>query len=117
VAQASGAAAKVLGLFSSETLEREPIIARVDENTCVACWYCYNVCPYGAIEKKEIKDKQGRTVRWVAHVNESVCAGCGLCNAICPSKSVELDGFDDEQTYAEIGALSEDNKKDHNKGV
>ena len=117
MAQASGAAAKVLGLFSSETLEREPIIARVDENTCVACWYCYNVCPYGAIEKKEIKDKQGRTVRWVAHVNESVCAGCGLCNAICPSKSVELDGFDDEQTYAEIGALSEDNKKDHNKGV
>jgi len=108
VAQAGGAAAKVLGLFSSDELEREPIIARVNENTCVACWYCYNVCPYGAIEKKEIKDKQGRTVRWVAHVNESVCAGCGLCNAICPSKSVELDGFDDRQTHAEIGALSEE---------
>ena len=107
VAQAGGAAAKVLGLFSSDELEREPIIARVNENTCVACWYCYNVCPYGAIEKKEIKDKQGRTVRWVAYVNESVCGGCGLCNAICPSKSVELDGFDDGQTYAEIGALSD----------
>jgi len=106
VAQAGGAAAKVLGLFSSDELEREPIIARVNENTCVACWYCYTVCPYGAIEKKEIKDREGRTIRWVAYVNESVCAGCGLCNAVCPSNSVELDGFDDEQMYAEIGALS-----------
>jgi len=107
VAQASAAASKVQALFSSDELEREPIIARVNEETCVACWYCHTVCPYKAIEKKEIKDRQGRTVRWVAYVNEGLCSGCGLCNAICPSDSVELEGFNDEQVYAEIGALSE----------
>ncbi len=107
VAQASAAASKVQALFSSDELEREPIIARVNEETCVACWYCHIVCPFKAIEKKEIKDRQGRTVRWVAYVNEGLCTGCGLCNAICPSDSVELEGFNDEQVYAEIGALSE----------
>ncbi|MFH1549305.1 MAG: 4Fe-4S dicluster domain-containing protein, partial [Planctomycetota bacterium] len=70
-------------------------------------WYCHIVCPFKAIDKKEIKDRQGRTIRWVAYVNEGLCSGCGLCNAICPSDSVELEGFNDEQVYAEIGALSE----------
>ena len=41
----------------------------------------------------------------VASVNEGVCQGCGLCAATCRSKSVELDGFKDEQVYAEIAAL------------
>jgi len=34
-----------------------------------------------------------------------VCQGCGTCQATCPSKSVELQGFTDEQVYAEINAL------------
>ena len=107
VAQASGAASKVQALFSSDELEREPIIARVNEQTCTACWNCYTVCPYSAVEKKDIKDRRGNTIRRVAHVNEGLCAGCGLCNAACPSDSIELDGFNDEQVYAEIGALGQ----------
>ena len=108
VAQAGGAAAKVLGLFSSEELEREPVVARVNEATCVGCWYCYTVCPYKAIEKKDITDRHGNLLRRVAHVNEGLCAGCGLCNATCPSNSIELAGFNDEQIYAEIGATEDE---------
>jgi len=60
VAMASAAASKALILFGSDILEREPIVAKVDESTCVACYYCIKVCPYNAIDRKEIKDRQER---------------------------------------------------------
>jgi heterodisulfide reductase subunit A2 len=105
VAQASAAASKVQLLFSSNELEREPIVAKVNEATCVHCRNCIRVCPYSAIDDKEIRDKQGNLVKMVAEVNEGMCMGCGTCVAVCPSKSVQLAGFNDEQVFAEILAL------------
>ena len=105
VSQASAAAAKVMTLFSRDQLEREPIVARVNERNCVACFSCKKVCPYGAVEEKEIRDRQGNLIRVVAYVNPGVCGGCGTCQATCPSKSVELDGYTDEQVMAMIEAL------------
>jgi heterodisulfide reductase subunit A2 len=105
VAMASAAASKVLGLFSKELLEREPLIAHVDTARCTACFHCERVCPYGAIVRKEIKDGRGRFIKIAAEVNPGVCQGCGTCQATCPSKSVELDGFTDEQIYAAVNAI------------
>jgi heterodisulfide reductase subunit A len=105
VSQASAAAAKVMTLFARDELEREPIVARVDDKRCVACFYCRKVCPYGAVEEKEIRDRQGNLIRVVAWVNPGVCGGCGTCQASCPSKSVELDGYTDEQIMSMIEAL------------
>jgi heterodisulfide reductase subunit A len=92
-------------LFARDELEREPLVARVDDKRCVACFYCKKVCPYGAVEEKEIRDRQGNLIRVVAWVNPGVCGGCGTCQASCPSKSVELDGYTDEQIMAMIEAL------------
>jgi len=105
VAQASGAASKALILFSRDELLREPIVARVNENTCVACWYCLEVCPYKAISRKEIRDRKGNLVKRVAEVNPSLCTGCGTCAATCFSNSIDLDGFTDEQIFSEINSL------------
>jgi len=105
VSQASAAAAKVMTLFARDTMEREPIVARVRENTCVGCFACKKVCAYGAIEEKEIRDRQGNLIRKVAYVNPGVCGGCGTCQATCPSKSIELEGYTDEQIVAMIEAL------------
>ncbi|AAR33425.1 CoB--CoM heterodisulfide reductase iron-sulfur subunit A family protein [Geobacter sulfurreducens] len=105
VSQASAAAAKVMTLFARDELEREPIVAKVDERRCVACLYCKKICPYGAVEEKEIRDRQGNLIRVVAYVNPGVCGGCGTCQATCPSKSVELDGYTDEQIMAMIEVL------------
>ena len=105
VSQASAAAAKVMTLFSKDELQREPIVAKVREAGCVACFACKKVCPYGAVEEKEIRDRQGNLVKVVAWVNPGVCGGCGTCQATCPSKSVELDGYTDEQIIAQIEAL------------
>ena len=107
VSQASASAAKVLGLFSKPQLERDPIIARVNRNTCVHCRACINACPYHAITDFEIKDRKGNLIKTVAEVNEGLCQGCGTCVAVCRSNSIDLDGFTDEQVFAEITTLDE----------
>ncbi len=106
VAMASATAAKVLALFSNAELEREPAVAAVNEATCIGCLTCERVCPYGAVEAKEIRDRDGNVVRVVASINPGVCQGCGTCQAVCLSKSIELATFTDEQVHAEIEALA-----------
>jgi heterodisulfide reductase subunit A len=105
VAQASGAAAKALTLLAKDVLEREPTIAQVNEQTCVGCFDCQRVCPYGAIERREIRDRQGNLIKVVARVNEGICEGCGACVVACKNKSMDLAGFAEEQIFAELAAV------------
>jgi heterodisulfide reductase subunit A2 len=111
VAQASGAASKVIGLFSSNELSREPVVATVNRSappvfsSCVGCFLCESACPYQAIEREEIKTRDGKLIKTVAKVNQGVCQGCGTCVALCRSKSIDLQGFTNEQVYAELLAL------------
>ncbi|MBP7745418.1 MAG: CoB--CoM heterodisulfide reductase iron-sulfur subunit A family protein [Phycisphaerae bacterium] len=111
VAQASGAASKVVGLFSKAELSREPVVAVVNRSgpphfsTCVGCFLCESACPYQAIEREEIKTRDGKLIKTVAKVNQGVCQGCGTCVALCRSKSIDLQGFTNEQVFAELVAL------------
>ncbi len=105
VAMASATGAKVLALFSSDELEREPAVAVVNEQTCIGCMRCELVCPYGAIEQREVCTVDGHVCGHTAFVNPGVCQGCGTCQAVCLSKSVELETFTDEQIFSEINAL------------
>jgi heterodisulfide reductase subunit A len=105
VAMASATGAKVLALFSSDELEREPAVAVVNEQTCIGCMRCELVCPYGAIEQREVCTVDGHVCGHTAYVNPGVCQGCGTCQAVCLSKSVELETFTDEQIFSEINAL------------
>ncbi len=106
VAQASAAAAKGLELLSGDTLEREPMTAEVNDTFCVACFECREVCPYGAVEKREIRDRDGNVLRLVATVNRAVCEGCGLCTVTCRSGCIDLEGYTEEQIFAQLGALT-----------
>jgi heterodisulfide reductase subunit A len=106
VATASAAASKALEMLSKPILEREPTIARVNELTCVGCFDCELVCPYLAIERKEITDRQGNLIRMVARVNEAMCEGCGVCTVACRVRSIDVDGFNDEQVFAQLSALA-----------
>ena len=111
VSMASGAAAKVAALFSSDKLVREPLIAVVNRmappvySTCVGCFMCQTACPYQAIERQEIKDRGGNVVKTVARVNPGLCQGCGTCVAFCRSKSIDIQGYSNDQMYAEVMAL------------
>jgi heterodisulfide reductase subunit A len=111
VSQASGAAVKVCGLFSQPELTREPIVAVVDRqaaplwSTCVGCFLCQSACPYQAIEKDEIRARDGALLKTVARVNPGLCQGCGTCVATCRTKSIDLQGYSNEQVYAEVMSL------------
>jgi heterodisulfide reductase subunit A len=107
VAMASATAGKILGLFSADELERDPSVALVNEKTCIGCFSCERVCPYGAIEHVDECDMDGHICGSRARVNPGVCQGCGTCVAVCPSKSIELQTFTDEQIFAEINALGQ----------
>lgn len=105
VAQGSAAASKALALFSADEMTREPVTALVNRATCNACWDCLTACPYTAIEREDVRNRQGETIRWLARVNEGVCQGCGVCVAACRSKSIDLRGYTDEQVFAAINAF------------
>jgi heterodisulfide reductase subunit A len=111
VAMASGAAAKVAGLFSQDELTREPLIAVVNRqpapvySSCVGCFLCLSACPYQAIEKEEIKNRAGEVIKSVAKVNPGLCQGCGTCVAFCRTKSIDIQGYTHEQVYSEVMAL------------
>jgi len=106
VASGGAAAAKVVDLFAKEALESEPIVAEVDEKSCVGCLNCVRVCPFKAITEKILEDPKTGDKRVVASVNEAVCAGCGTCAAACPSSCISLRGFTDEQILSELDVLA-----------
>jgi len=112
VSQASAAASKVLGLFSSDEMTREPIVAVVNRmappqfTTCTGCLLCMEVCPYNAIEREEIRDRRtGDLIKVAAKVNAGLCQGCGTCVAFCRNKSIDLQGFSNQQMLSEVIAL------------
>ncbi len=111
VGAASGAAAKVIGMFSNDELTREPLVAKVKRvgpplfSTCMGCEMCVEVCPYQAISMEDIKGRDGSLIKRVANINAGLCQGCGTCVSVCKSKSIDLDGFSNLQMFAEVEAL------------
>ena len=111
VSQASASASKIIGLFSSNELTREPIVATVNRmappqfTTCTGCFLCQEVCPYHAIEREDIKDRNGNLIKSAAKVNAGLCQGCGTCVAMCRNKSIDLQGFSNQQMLSEVLAL------------
>jgi len=97
VAQASGAAAKVLSLFSHEEMTQEPTVAYVIEELCSACGTCVEVCPY--------KARSIHPVRNVAIVNAALCQNCGACVVACPNKASQIFNWRPEQILAMVDAI------------
>ncbi len=85
VAQASGAAAKVLAMFGTSELYHEPVIAEVDEEVCVGCGNCERSCAYEAVK---VDVRRGKAV-----VQAVMCEGCGACSVACPAGAINLKNF------------------------
>jgi len=80
VAQASGAAAKVITLLSQPRLTHSPMVARVKSRLCTGCEMCVDACPYDAIHLEHGK----------AVVNSVMCEGCGTCTATCVRGAIDV---------------------------
>ncbi len=97
IASASGAASKVLSLFSRRELIHEPTTATVDEEICTGCGLCVSVCTYHAIE---INGKM------IATVNEALCEGCGACSVTCPAKAIQHKNWSPRQFFEMIDVVT-----------
>jgi heterodisulfide reductase subunit A len=92
VAQASGAAAKVLQLFSHDQMTVSPLVATVTAEICAGCGACVLACPYGARALHPL---------WhIATVNASLCQGCGACVTACPNKASQVHNWRPDQILA-----------------
>jgi len=96
VAQASGAASKVLGLFSQRQMVQEPTIAYVDPQICSGCGLCIPACPYEARTMHEWQH--------IAVVNTALCQGCGACTMVCPNKACQLRNLTHQQVLSMMEA-------------
>lgn len=56
-------------------------VADVTPDSCYGCGACQNICPYHAIEMKDILNEGFL----YPVINQELCVNCGLCAKICPS--------------------------------
>jgi heterodisulfide reductase subunit A len=98
IAQASGAASKVISLFSGEVFYKEPTTITLNPSLCSGCGTCVDTCPYQALQlNKELNQ---------VSIIEALCEGCGDCAASCRSHALELRNCTDLQLYNMIDALT-----------
>lgn len=102
VQSSMSAASKINALLKKGAIELEPIIAKIDQNACVWCGKCADVCEFDSIQKITQEAKE------VAQVNESTCKGCGVCAPVCPEDAIQITNFTDCEIMGMIdGFLTE----------
>ncbi len=100
VSQAKGAAAAAAVPLSQGKVKIEPILSEVHPEKCSGCGICVPLCPYDAISLKPYADRPR------AVIDMTQCKGCGVCTSACPSAAIVLHGYEEEQIYAQIAALT-----------
>jgi len=105
VAHGSAAAAQAASVLSKEAWLVEPLIARVNEDSCSGCRICESACGFNAIVVETVGDKA------VAKVAEGLCRGCGICGSACPMDAITMPNYSDKQIVAQVKAVIEKGEK------
>ena len=71
-------------------------VAQVDENLCLSCGNCEQVCLFDALH-----------INFIAEVNEEKCMGCGLCVNQCQPGAIQLMRMESKGKPLEIQELIE----------
>ncbi len=108
LAQAKGAAARATTILSKEQITVIGATARVNEDLCIGCGSCQEICPYNAIEMiyREKKLERASILTHQAHVLEAVCKGCGACTAACPVQAITAPHFTNEEILEMVRTLT-----------
>lgn len=68
--------------------QRKPMLARIDQETCIGCTKCIKACPVDAIVG---------TAKHLHHIVTHDCTGCGLCVEPCPVDCIEMEVLEHTQ--------------------
>jgi heterodisulfide reductase subunit A len=93
LAQGSGCAMKAAIPMFQTFVKNEPITSWIDEERCIGCKTCEQICSYKAIRPVEGKK--------VMEVTEALCKGCGACAASCPECAITMNHYTTEQIIAQ----------------
>ena len=99
IISAKAAAARAATLMANKKMKTEALTSVVDEEECIGCGLCEEICSYGAHYLEEGK----------SHTIAAICRGCGACAAECPRRAITMQHYTDEQVLAQVkAALTEE---------
>ncbi len=101
ISQAMAAAGRAATVLGKSSIQVSPLVSKVNEEKCIGCGLCAEVCAFSAITLEEVEGKGKRAKNIPAS-----CKGCGLCAASCPQKAIMMLHFKDEQIIASICAAA-----------
>ncbi|MBT7085430.1 MAG: FAD-dependent oxidoreductase [Desulfobacterales bacterium] len=104
IAHAKAAASRAVTLLARETINTSGTIAETEPGICSSCGVCVEICPYSA---PSFIEADARMFPGKTQINPVLCKGCGLCVASCRSGAIHLNGFDNDEIFAQIFAVNE----------
>lgn len=107
ITQAYGAAGRAAIIMVKGEIETECITSYIDEEKCIGCCKCIEICPYNAIELIEGHKKMGLyniTFRKARIINVA-CKGCGACVVECSVGAIDQNHFSKFQINKMIDLL------------
>lgn len=99
IVSAKAAAARAGTLMANKKMSTEALTSFVDEEECIGCGLCEEICVYGAHYVEE----------GTSHTIPALCRGCGACAAECPRRAISMQHYNDEQILSQVkAALTEE---------
>lgn len=95
VTQGLAAAARAGAFLAAARQAINPLVAVVEQGSCVGCLACVRSCPYRI---PQMDDKHR------SQIDPALCLGCGICAGVCPARAISFNHYTDAQLAAELEA-------------
>jgi heterodisulfide reductase subunit A len=97
ISEAHAAVSRACTVLSKKFIEADSAVSVVDENKCIGCGTCEEVCEYNAPQLVQKEDG-----RLVSDINSALCKGCGSCAVACCNGAIITRHFKNDQILSMV---------------